>query len=363
VVILVVAVLGIIAGGVFLIRRLGSSTVDTAGTGPAPRYRSDGPARVVAAAGRFLPASRREWGAAMAAELPTIDDRGRRWRFAAGVAAVVVAPPGHRVRALVVAGATLIAAVAATVTANRLVPQLRLLAAVLGALLTVVLAGVALRWSRRGVAAWVTAVVVGIGATATVATVVAVVRAHPSAASDPSHAFAILYALVLCVYIAVAATTPRAAAGALWWGLAGAVVCIVVWLALLPSHATIEGLGLYLWPVGGAAALIASVAAGLGRGDLLAGARAALTTAIVSGPVFFTVDVIRVLTLRQYVLTSPYDIAQYPGSGFPDVASFVLSDTLGGAIIAGLIMYPLVLAAVGLLGGAIGSALRRPPTA
>jgi hypothetical protein len=133
----------------------------------------------------------------------------------------------------------------------------------------------------------------------------------------------------------------------------------VVWLALLPSHATIEGLGLYLWPVGGAGALLASVAAAMSGHHVLAGARAALTAAIISAPVFFTADIIRVLTLRQYVLTSPYDIAQYPSSGFPDVASFVLSDTLAGGIISVLVMYPFVLTAVGVLGAVIGSGLRR----
>jgi hypothetical protein len=205
----------------------------------------------------------------------------------------------------------------------------------------------------------VSAVLVAAGVAATIVTVVAVTVAHPTAASDPSHAFAILYAVVLCGYVALAAATPRADTGALWWGLGGAGVSSVVWLALLPSHGTIEGLGFYLWPVGGAGALIASVAAAVSRHNLLAGARAASTAAIISAPVFFTADITRVLTLRQYVLTSPYDLAEYPRSGFPDVASFVLSDTLAGGVISVLVMYPFVLTAVGVLGGVIGSGLRR----
>jgi hypothetical protein len=299
----------------------------------------------------------------MAAELPAIDGRGNRFRFAAGVAAVAVFPPGHRVRALVVAGATLLAAAGAFVAADLVVPQLRVFTGVLGVLSTVVLTGIALRWTRPGLATLVTAAVVATGAAATVATVVAVTRAHPAAASDPTHLFAILYAVVLCAYVAVAAETPRTRADALWCGLAGAAAGSAVWLALLPSHDTIEGLGLYLWPVGGAAALLASVAAGLRQGDTSAGARAALTAALVSGPVFFTLDVLRVLNLREYVLTAPYDLAQYPHSGAPDVATFVLSDTIGGGIIAGLVMYPLLLLALGLLGGAAGSALRPRTTA
>jgi len=40
----------------------------------------------LAAAGATLPADRRDWGAAMAAELAQVEDRGARWRFAAGCA-------------------------------------------------------------------------------------------------------------------------------------------------------------------------------------------------------------------------------------------------------------------------------------
>ena len=362
--ILVVAVFGLIVGGIVLARRRGTSPAADVGYGgaePLPQRQVDWPARIVARAGRMLPARRREWGHAMVAELSAIEGRGRRWRFAAGVAGVALVPPGHRVRALVVAGATLVASAGAAVAADRLMPELRVFADVLGALLTLVLAGTALRSSRLGVANLVTAVAVAAGAVATIVTVVAVTRAHPAAASDPSHAFAILYAVVLCVYVMLAAATPRVRAGSLWWGLGGAAASSVVWLAMLPSHGTIEGLGLYLWPVGGAGALIASVAIGVRSGDMLAGAQAALTAAIVSGPTFFTVDVLRVLTLHRYVLTAPYDIAQYPHSGYPDVASFVLSDTMAGGIISGLVIYPLVLVSVGLLGGASGSALRRRP--
>lgn len=354
--ILVLAVFGLVVGGNLLARRGGTPATADAGHG-----RMDGPARIVAGAGRMLPAGRREWGRAMVAEVSAIEGRGRRWRFAVGAAGVALVPPGHRVRALAVGSATLVAVAGAAVATDRMVPELRVFAVVLGALLSVVLAGIALRWTRPGVATLVTAVVVAAGAVATIVTVVAVTWAHPAAASDPSHAFAVLYAVVLCAYLVLAAAAPRAGARAVWWGLGAAAATSVVWLAMLPSHGTIEGVGPYLWPVGGAGALIASVAAGADSRDLRAGARAALTTAIVSAPVFFTADVLRVLTLRQYVLTATHDIAQYPHSGYPDVASFVLSDTMAGGIIAGLVMYPLVLVCVGLLGGAIGSALRRRP--
>jgi len=53
-------------------------------------------------------------------------------------------------------------------------------------------------------------------------------------------------------------------------------------------------------------------------------------------------------------------LKSHPRSGFPDVASFVLSDTICGSIISVLVMFPLVLGAVGLLGGAIGTIRHRP---
>jgi hypothetical protein len=359
--IMVLALLGFITGCVVLARRRGLSGAHTSRVAGEPPLRrtGDGPEWIVAVAGGLLPASRFEWGPAMAAELMAIEGRARRWRFAVDVVGVVLVPPGHRLRTVLVAGGTLVAAVIGTAAAAELVPELRVFAAVLGCLLTIVLACIALRWTRPGLAPLLTAVLVVVGVAATIATVVAVTVAHPAAASDPSHAFAILYAVVLCVYVALAAATPRVGTGALWWGLCGAGVSSVVWLALLPSHGTIEGLGLYLWPVGGAGALIASIPAAVRSHTLLAGAPAALTAAIISGPVFFTADIVRVLTLHQYVLTSPYDIAQYPSSGFPDVASFVLNDTLGGGVISVLVMYPFVLTAVGVLGGLIGSGLRR----
>jgi hypothetical protein len=351
--IIVVALVGIVAGVVVLARRRARST-------QAPP--SDGPARLAAAAGRLLPASRREWGQAMAAELSAIDGPARRWRFAAGVAAVALVPPGHRVRALSVAVVTAAATVAVAWTADRTLPQLSVFASVLGALLTVVLAAIALRWRRPGPAAAITAALVVAGSVATVASVVAVTRDHPSAVSDPSHVYGVVFAVVLAIYVVLAAASAGARRAALWWGLGGAVASSLVWLSMLPSHATIEGLGLYLWPVGGAGALVASVGAARTRRSVTAGARAALTAAIVSAPVFFALDLVRVLTLDQYVLTSPYDLAQYPHSGFPDVASFVLSDTIGGGIIGVLMMYPVLLVAVGLLGGVIGAAgpFRRP---
>ena len=56
----------------------------------------DGPGWLLAAAAATLPAGRRDWGEAMAAELAQVPvrERGARWRFAAGCARAAVFPPG-----------------------------------------------------------------------------------------------------------------------------------------------------------------------------------------------------------------------------------------------------------------------------
>jgi hypothetical protein len=63
----------------------------------------DGPALLLTAAAATLPAERRDWGAAMTAELAQVPDRPSRWRFAVGAARTAVLPPrgnpaGARIR-------------------------------------------------------------------------------------------------------------------------------------------------------------------------------------------------------------------------------------------------------------------------
>jgi hypothetical protein len=75
----------------------------------------DGPGRLLAAAAATLPAGRRDWGAAMEAELAQVpvQERAARWRFAAGCARAAVFPPGgSRVAVGVAVAATAAAALA-----------------------------------------------------------------------------------------------------------------------------------------------------------------------------------------------------------------------------------------------------------
>jgi hypothetical protein len=78
------------------------------------------PARLLAAATATLPADRRDWGAAMAAELAQVPERERaaRWRFAAGCARAAILPPGGTRAAVGVAGALAVTATAATAEAT-----------------------------------------------------------------------------------------------------------------------------------------------------------------------------------------------------------------------------------------------------
>jgi hypothetical protein len=80
----------------------------------------DGPARLLAAATATLPADRRDWGAAMAAELAQVpvQERAARWRFAAGCARAAIFPPSGTRAVLGVAGALAVTATAAAAGAT-----------------------------------------------------------------------------------------------------------------------------------------------------------------------------------------------------------------------------------------------------
>jgi len=88
-----------------------------------------------------------------------------------------------------------------------------------------------------------------------------------------------------------------------------------------------------------------------------AGTKAGMLTVALSAPILFAINMTTVLSQRHYTLTDPYDISAFPHSGYPDVASYLISDALDGNIIAGLIVYPLALLVLAMLGAAIGTTL------
>src|SRR5262249_2728419 len=108
----------------------------------------------------------------------------------------------------------------------------------------------------------------------------------------------------------------------------------------------------------GAGALAAAAGASAATASGTAGAQAGLLTVVLSAPLNFAIGLTAILQVHHYALTTPYDVAAYPHSGYPDVASYLLSDAVAGNII-GLVLYPIPLLALALLGAAAGTGLHR----
>jgi hypothetical protein len=95
----------------------------------------DGPGWLLAAAAAMLPDDRRDWGAAMAAELAQVQDRPARWRFAVGCARTAVFPPrDHRAAVGITGGLAVAAVVVAALVTGAVLPAGRVFAPVLAGL-------------------------------------------------------------------------------------------------------------------------------------------------------------------------------------------------------------------------------------
>jgi hypothetical protein len=291
----------------------------------------------------------------MVAEMAQIRDPADRWRFATGSLRIAVLPPArHPRRVLAVAIAGLVATAAATAAAVSQVPTLSVFVPAL-ALLLCGYATVATSRSRpprlTGSYAAVVAVAVA-GVAASVTSVVWIAAVHPAATNDPWHAFSVLLALTLAVYLAVALLPARGGhqRTALCWALAGTLTCgaINTAAALAPGPTpSLIGCALVTLAVGyGGTAATRSK---------LAGARAGLLTAALCALTNFAVITALLAAAHHYSLTSAYDIAQFHHSGAPDVASYVISDGLGGGILDGLLIYPVIMTATALAGCAAAS--------
>jgi hypothetical protein len=319
----------------------------------------DGPGRIVNAATARLPERLGDWGQAMVAELAQLHGTARRWRFAAGVLRVALFPPVvHPGRVLGVGGAGLILAAGATTGAARAVPSMAVFVAVLGFLLCAYATVAAARFQRSG---WTASrLIVGVVALAAIAGAIAattaIAVAHPAAAADGSHLFSVAFALILTGYLAYALS--RHTTAVLWWGLCGALASGTVWAAsaLVKPLTSIGVLGL-LSPVGVVATLAVSIGASILTRDRATGVRAGMLSATLGALMLFAINLFQLVSLHDYTLTDPYDIAAFPKSGLPDAASYLLSDALGGEIISGLILYPLALLAVALIGSLAGAGI------
>jgi hypothetical protein len=299
----------------------------------------------------------------MAAELAHVHGRARRWRFTAGLLRVVLFPPArHPIRVAVVACAGLMATVAVTAAAAREVPTMSVFAAALGLLLC----GYATVMTSRSQRPRPTAprVIVGAaalaGVAAAVAAVIRIAVAYPAATTDRTHVFSVLFALALTGYLAVALGPfgPGDRTGtALWWALGGAVASGAAWTAAaVATTAATTGSAAFAYP--GVAALTLAVSAGAAATtrSARAGAWAGLLAVILGALANFTATLTAMLQLHHYILGA--DAAAYAHSGYPSVASYILSDALGGGILSDLVVYPVVLLGVALLGAVAGRAAR-----
>jgi hypothetical protein len=327
------------------------------------RHAGDAPAWIVVAATNHLPELRREWGRAMAAELTAIPGRAGRWRFAVGVLRVALFPPvRRRSRVLAVAGIGLAAAVALEVLAVNTVPNIAVFAGALGPLLAAYATLLAARSAQPSWAA-AYAVVVGLGALGVLAAIAAVVRvaaSHPAATTDPTHVYSIVLAVILVGYLAVA-FAPRRRLRTLWWvvGAAAGFGAVSIGFALTAPVGPM-GVGPEpALPVASVAVVIAAVGVGLTTHDRAAAVRAGLLTVALTAPAHVATDLLALLRVHQFTLTDPYDIAAYPHSGFPDVASYLLSDAISGEIISGLVLRPVILGLVAMVAATAATARSR----
>jgi hypothetical protein len=273
----------------------------------------DAPARLLELAVIGLPASHREWGRAMCAELETVNGGGPRWRFGLGCATA---------------------------------------AGVIGARVTLT--------SRRPGGGGLRAVI-GAGLAAAVALAGYGLVRYPGLRSRDAAVVAVAFVALLASY---AATTLALSRGtgvrevtARRHGLVGGAVIGAAWLVVLsPTEVLKQWVLLPLIIALLAPACIAALAARAGA-VATGGTRAALWSGIVGGLLVFTVS----LTATYAHNGRPYDpqlLRDLPHSGAPDLATLAVSDALSSALTL-LILIPLT----ALASGSLGARLPRRPAA
>lgn len=175
----------------------------------------DRPARLLDSAVAALPDRRRDWGAAMTAELAQVEGTSTRWRFAVGCARTAVFPPsvGSRVPLLVVAATTAAAVPVTAWAAEQSVPGIRVFAVTF----VVLVGGLALLavtrrpWrTRRPASGLVLAVTVSAGVAGCVALTTYTLATDPAVGRTLGAGHAVLLALGLAVCLGLVLGAPRA---------------------------------------------------------------------------------------------------------------------------------------------------------
>jgi hypothetical protein len=204
----------------------------------------DGPARLLTVAISALPDERREWGAAMVAELEQVQDSSSRWRFAIGCARTAVFPPltGRR-RVLGVAILAAISAAAVGPVVGYTLPAMRVFAVTFVALFGVLVTLAAAR--SRSVRQTMSCPTISAGGllavSACIASTAYFLIKYPEAQKHLPPAAAAIIATLLVGYLWLALAPPRELtthSHALGLGIAAAVVLGAgfVWVARLTVH-------------------------------------------------------------------------------------------------------------------------------
>ncbi|GIF62056.1 hypothetical protein Ais01nite_00910 [Asanoa ishikariensis] len=316
----------------------------------------DPPGRMLAVVVATLPDHRRDWGAAMTAELAEVRGRPARWRFALSCAgAALRLPPLGGAPALVLAAAL---AVAAPITAARAAaPSLRVFAATLVALICAwaVLTVARARQVRFPVPVPAALVVAGVVAAIT-ATVVLLVR-EPSVAAHLPPARAVLLAALLaaCLWAAVAGARSDRLAPHLGAVTALGYVVATLFAARVATDPVIGqkvqdpvtaviAMSIFLGPA--ALFFLPAALAAAADGSFRSGLRAGLWTAITYLPLAYAVSVSE--SLRIYTNGG--------GVGFDHLAGPV-GVILDDAVFWQLVYGPVVGVPCAVFGAAFGSLL------
>ncbi|MDT9687088.1 hypothetical protein Q5762_01735 [Streptomyces sp. P9(2023)] len=314
----------------------------------------DGPERLLTAAAAALPAGRREWGVAMAAELAGVEGRSDRWRFALSSlrATLWLRPAGGRPVLALVTVAVVAATVAVGPMAGAAVPGLDVFAATFTGLVGAMVVLAVARTRRPRLPVPVPTLLVTAGVAAAITVTVVFLRREPAAAAQLPPAAAVYLAAVLagCLWIALA--SPR------WLGTdrlaphlgATAAVLFVAWFLLLirtegaePPLALVLLLVVVLPLTPVAVFLIPAFAARRGGRSFRSGVQAAVWTAAVAMPLTYALWL--PAALRQYAIDGTLLVGERAPVGA----------NLTDALIFALGIFPVLALTLGVIGAGLGA--------
>ena len=317
----------------------------------------DPPARLLAMAIATLPEGRRDWGAAMVAELAQVRDHSGRWRFAVGCARVAIFPPrSNRSPVAVAAALGGGAVILAGFTVGEAFPPLRVFAmtfvTLIGAAAVVTVARS--RPLTRPTSGPLVVAAGIIGVASCIAATWYLIDQYPTAALHLHPPGAIFLATLLAGALWLVVAAPRALTGDRLARHIAVAVALVLGLGLLQSsrsdlRGSAEGIWEYMfsWPILAIFATAVTVAAL--RRSIWAGIQATVWTALLASLAFFAIAVAE--AVRWYRTTTGLILA---GDAVPLNAVGENIQNFSWF----LVLFPLFWTPFGVIGAAIGRAAR-----